>query len=145
MQHRNFRRSWLWFHHAAALLLACTTAAWAAPDPDGADSHFSPVRHQFKFANGFQSGLWVDLPHFGRVDLASNSYGLCGGMIYAAHDSYWHESTTGQQTDTLKDTVVPGQGTRLRQYLWDRQMDSLKKDNWWAVRRLVDWMKKIFR
>ncbi len=134
--------AWRWLSRATAVFIACATAAWAEPDPNGANSHFSRSRHQFDFANSFQSGLWVDLPHFGRVDLASNSYGLCGGMIYAAHDSYWFESTTGRQTDTPSNTTVPGQGTRLRQYLWDRQLDSLKKDNWWAVRRLFDWMKK---
>jgi len=108
--------------------------------PKGARSKFNLPRHGFKFVNSFQSKMVLKVPGVGNVNLASNRYGLCGGMIYAAHDSYYHESTTGRRTNTPRQTTIPPQGSRLRRYLWDRQVESLKRDNWWAVRRLLDWM-----
>ncbi len=136
----------LWFACATALATFALgpTLAWADPNPNGASSKFRIMQHGFNFKNNFRSKMIVDLPGFGRVDLASNRYGLCGGMIYSAHDSYWVESTTGRQTKTpdQADGKIPNQGSKLRTYIWDRQMDSLKKDNWRAVRKLLDWMKK---
>ncbi len=115
-------------------------------NPNGARSKFDVKRHGLNFVNSFQSKMIVDLPHFGKVDLASSGYGLCGGMIYAGHDSYWYESTSGQLTKSPDRpggrSDIPPQGSRLRGYLWDRQMDSLKAGKWWAVRKLAKWKEK---
>lgn len=118
----------------------------ADPNPRGATSRFRIRDHGFNFVNAFTSRMILKIPGVGRVDLARNSYGLCGGMIYAAHDSYWYESTSGRRTTTPDRSGgrrdVPKQGSKLREYLWNRQIDSLKKDDWWAVRKMLVWMGK---
>ena len=114
---------------------------------NGASSKFNVKRHAFHFQNYFEGHLVAKLPFFGEVNFANSPYGLCGGMIYAAHDSYWTESTSARTTTSPQQTTIPGPGSRLRQYLWDRQMDSLKgpKKNWAAVLKLAQWLAKPVR
>lgn len=110
---------------------------------------FDIPRHSFNFANDWKSDFVVKLPGFGKVNLGRTRYGLCGGMIYAAHDSYWYESTSGRKTDSPDRpggiTDVPPKGNRLRKYIWDRQMDSLKRNKWQSVRKLSAWLAKPVR
>jgi len=65
-------------------------------------------------------------------------YGLCGGMSYAALDFFrtgarppWDADSTGIQFG-----VQPASGTRLRGYLWKRQLRSFFKD----LDRFLVWM-----
>lgn len=116
-------------------------------DPNGARSGFDIDRHGFEFQNNFPGPLTLKVPLPGLlgvlvkvpIDLSLNAYGLCGGMTYAAHDSYFYESTTESPVTTPDQLAVPTPESQLHQYLWERQMDSLKRDNWWAVRKLIDW------
>lgn len=97
-------------------------------------------KHGFKFPNSFRSRMWIDLPGGDRWDLASTRFGLCGGMTYAALDSFLHEQRTGIATESPGGEQVPPMGGKIRGYLWDRQMDSLERGNWWAVKKLMQWM-----
>jgi hypothetical protein len=109
---------------------------------------FDIQRHGFNFRNDWGSKMEVKLPLFGEQDLASNRYGLCGGMVYAAHDSYWYESVYKRETNTPDRggvSDVPPQGSQLRQYIWDRQMASLSRNSWEVVRKLADWLIKPVR
>ena len=111
--------------------------------------NFDIERHGFNFVNNWKSDFVVKLPGFGKVNLGRTRYGLCGGMVYAAHDSYWYESTSGRKTNTPDRAGgkrdIPPQGSRLRQTIWDRQMDSLKRNNWHSVRKLYSWLAKPVR
>ncbi|MDH3692686.1 MAG: hypothetical protein OEU36_24935, partial [Gammaproteobacteria bacterium] len=110
---------------------------------NGANSDFNMERHGFRFGNSWDD-LHINLPEpFGDVDLETESFGLCGGMIYAAHDSFYMESTSGRLVYTpgneplpepesktkteIRRNEVPGPGSELRKYIWNRQMDSLKR------------------
>ncbi len=81
-------------------------------------TEFSPRVHGFHFGNAFRFSFEFNLPFFGRVDLGSMVYGLCGGMCFAALDYL----LAGRPMPTR--TSVPPRGSGLYAYLWQRQLDS---------------------
>jgi hypothetical protein len=81
---------------------------------------FTPTRHGFHFTNSFTNPV-VTLPGIGTI----NTYGLCGGMSFASLD-YYH---AGSPVPThgphdFPGGSVPPVGSRLYQYLFDRQLAS---------------------
>ena len=78
-------------------------------------TRFIPSTRGFKFENNF-------VTNFAGIDF----YGLCGGMAYAAID-YFH---SGRSIPDL--TTPPPVGTALRQYIYDRQNNSVSEnlDKW---------------
>jgi hypothetical protein len=52
-------------------------------------------------------------------------YGLCGGMCFTALDFYEAGLVLPREQNS---TDHPAPGTRLRSYLWERQLDSLVRD-----------------
>lgn len=100
-------------------------------------ARFDPKAHGFEFTNYYTGDMLVDLPIIGQVNLGSTTYGLCGGMVFSAFDTY---NLSAPAPDV--PTSPPASGTGLRSYLYERQMDSLKRDNWFLVNRLVLWMRK---
>jgi hypothetical protein len=62
------------------------------------------------------------LPGFGPI----NTFGLCGGMSFAALDYYWAGATvpTHQAGDFGPGVTCPQAGSRLYQIIFDRQMDT---------------------
>jgi hypothetical protein len=104
--------------------------------PEG-PARFDPKAHGFEFTNYYTGNILVDLPGIGQVNLGNTSYGLCGGMVFSAYDGY----NLGAAAPDVP-TSPPASGTELRSYLYARQMDSLRRDNWFLVNRLVLWMRK---
>jgi hypothetical protein len=107
--------------------------------PAGAESiiktKFDPKRHGFDFANYFGHDLGsMSIPGFGSVDFGGTAYGLCGGMSYAALDTFLYG---GETPDT--GGTPPGQGSDLRGELWDRQVDTLTANGAEVFRRFVEW------
>lgn len=98
---------------------------------------FHPKTHGFEFTNYFTGEILVDLPIIGRVNLGNTTYGLCGGMVFSALDTF---NLAAAAPDT--PTTPPESGTAMRSYLYKRQMDSLQYDNWFLVNRLVLWIRK---
>lgn len=101
---------------ANAWLLAQATP----PGTRARTTDFRPSTHGFAFRNSFPGypppldGL--DLPELPDVP---SSYGLCGGMCFAAAD-YFHAGRP-----IPRDDRPPASGSRLHEYLVDRQDDSL--------------------
>jgi hypothetical protein len=58
-------------------------------------------------------------------------------MIFAAYDTF----NLGAVTPDVPTTPPPS-GTPMRSYIYGRQMDSLKYDNWFLVQKLIKWMRK---
>jgi hypothetical protein len=81
---------------------------------------FLPSQNGFMFRNSF-SGYFLpySTPAFMSSRKVSAVYGLCGGMCAAAYDFALTRRAIPKNID------VPGQGTRLQRYLFQRQMDSL--------------------
>jgi len=80
--------------------------------------NFVPARDGFHFANSFTNNL----------PLGIKTYGLCGGMGLAAFSYMTHQlpiptHATGN-ADFVNTEDVPPEGTRLRQFIFDRQMDT---------------------
>lgn len=126
------------------VLCAATTLllALAAPAqrPEGAATNFDVLRHGFHFTNYFEGDILVDVPAVGRVDLGDTSYGLCGGMTYAALDTFVAHGATPAVVDPSSGTPPEIQpGTPLRSWLYDRQVDTFKADEGFLVRRLIAW------
>jgi hypothetical protein len=82
---------------------------------------FTPTRNGFHFPNSFVNPV-VTLPGFGTI----STYGLCGGMSFASLD-YYHARLpipTHIAADFPGGASVPPVGSRLRQYIFDRQLNS---------------------
>jgi len=88
--------------------------------PENPPVEFLPSIHGFKFLNSF-SGYFLpySTPAFMRSGKISSKYGLCGGMCAAAYDFILSSRPITPSMD------VPKQGTSLRRYLFQRQIDSL--------------------
>jgi YVTN family beta-propeller protein len=107
----------------------------ASPGSVSVVSRFEPLAHGFHFANAFSSGgLTATLPIVGKVNFGALSYGLCGGMVFAALDSY---EAGGAAPATVN---APGAGTQLRGYLFARLLDTLLPNNAAVLRRFLQWM-----
>ncbi len=123
---------------AAALAAGALAAPAAAQAPEGFTmTGFDPQRHAFRFVNSWSTGsLTATLPLVGQVNFGSVGYGLCGGMSFAALDSF-HADRSAPAT-----TSVPGPGSALRTYIWDRQIASLTMNGAAALARFLDWQLK---
>jgi hypothetical protein len=103
---------------------------------DTAYTGFDPTIHGFNFLNYFTGRILIDIPGFGTQNLGPTSYGLCGGMTYAALDNFISGGTLPNPTDK----TAPVSGTPLRSYLYDRQHDTFVVDDAWMIRRFIDWV-----
>lgn len=97
-------------------LLACLVALPAMAERRMTD--FDPKRHGFGFDNDFQNDF------IREFDVRTG--GLCGGMVYAALDYYNAGMLPSRQT------YRPAVHTRLHDYIYDRQVNSLtdNADKW---------------
>lgn len=99
----------------------------------GAQTSFDPRTHGFAFTNYFEGDVLVDVPLIGKVDLGDTSYGLCGGMVCAALDTFAAGGAAPPDDDP------PESDTKLRSYLYGRQMDTLKAHDAFLLVRLMAW------
>lgn len=105
-------------------------------NPEGVFTEFNPAVHGFPFGNHWKGDILLTIPHIGRLDIGDTTYGLCGGMCYAALDTFLHHGTTSE---------LPGDPSRddsIQSYIYGRQMDSIKGDDAHLVRRLLSWIPK---
>jgi hypothetical protein len=82
---------------------------------------FTSTRNRFHFPNSFVNPI-ITLPRVGTI----NTSGLCGGMSFASLD-YYHAGLpipTHIAADFPGGASVPPVGSRLRQYIFDRQLNS---------------------
>jgi hypothetical protein len=93
---------------------------------------FTAAEHGFKFWNSFEFSASLSLKPITRrpVDLGTVVLGLCGGMCFAALD-YFHAH---KPIPAVADPKAIK--TELRNYLVDRQLDSLARG---AVVKVLDW------
>ena len=91
-----------------------------------AGSKFLPSKHGFAFVNHFSGSV---LPKsFGQLAslISVSSYGLCGGMSFAAADLFLARKVApSAAAAVLGAAIQPPAGTPLREYLHRRQLDSL--------------------
>lgn len=81
---------------------------------------FDPIRHGYHFANTFTTRV---LP---GVTNGIQTEGLCGGMVMSALD-YWRAGVpipTHAPAD-FGNLGLPSEASRMRRYIFDRQMNSL--------------------
>src|SRR5439155_12990284 len=79
---------------------------------ESASTGFDPRIHGFHFINSFTGRILIDIPLIGTRDLGPTSYGLCGGMSYAALDNFIY----GGQIPS--DRSPPVSDTPLRSYIY---------------------------
>lgn len=80
-------------------------------------TRFDPAVHGFRFINNFSNNV---IPEFDyRTD------GLCAGMVFAALDYFNSNPAVPLPTQDYS----PGEGSPLRSYLYQRQMDSIMDRN----------------
>lgn len=108
MKHRPPR--WL------VALLACLLALPAMAERRMTD--FDPAQHGFEFVNDFRNDF------IREFDVRTG--GLCGGMAYTALDYY------NAKMPITRQTHRPAVNTRLHDYIYDRQVNSLSDnaDKW---------------
>jgi len=101
----------------------------AGADPDAgsvsAVSEFQPVVHGFHFANDFKGRV-------GGFDLAATPFGLSGGMVYAALDTFdvgW---------GAPPDTKPPATGS-VREYISKREVEGLGAQGSAVVKKFHLW------
>ncbi|GIV64894.1 MAG: hypothetical protein KatS3mg046_154 [Bellilinea sp.] len=90
-------------------------------------------QHRFRFINSFQLQfpVFMNLPYAGTINLNEITFGLCGGMCFAALD-YFHANQPPPLFQTPQE-IDPS----LFGYLCDRQLDSLKV---FTVLKFMEWM-----
>lgn len=90
-------------------------------------------QHRFRFVNSFQLQfpVFMNLPYAGTINLNEITFGLCGGICFAALD-YFHANQTPPPFQTPQE-IEP----RLFGFLCDRQLDSLKI---FTVLKFMEWM-----
>jgi hypothetical protein len=92
---------------------------------------FQPTLHGFNFRNSFSGyPIPVDIPH---LPPPSENYGLCGGMSAAACDFFAADRPIPESQS------VPAKGTRLYDYLYQRQLATLGESGAYILRFLA-WM-----
>jgi hypothetical protein len=114
----------------------------AAPNPNGAQTAFDVKKHGFNFENSWQGDILITVPLIGQLNVGRVSgYGLCGGMSMAAADTFL---ACGETPDLPppppEDAEQPGSGTPMRNYIYNRQMDSFRDDNASMIRQLASWI-----
>jgi DNA-binding beta-propeller fold protein YncE len=101
----------------------------AGVEPDAgsvsAVSEFQPLAHGFHFANNFTG-------RGGGFDLAATPFGLSGGMVYAALDTF------GLGWGAPPDTKPPASGS-VREYLSKREVDGLGANGSAVVKKFHLW------
>ncbi len=93
---------------------------------------FSVRTHGFPFPNGFPCGtpvIVVPTP-FGRLAVGDASFGLCGGMVFAALDFYYHG--LAGRPDVC--------GPRLTRYFSRRLLDSWNFP--FGILKYYDWQRR---
>jgi hypothetical protein len=95
----------------------------------GTQTRFMPTRHGFPFVNRFTISRTIDYG-VGSYNL-NVPYGLCGGMVFAAFDSF------------LADDVAPGTSTtptsgQTYDYIAGRLVDSLAVDFGYNLRKFLE-------
>ncbi len=95
-------------------------------------SNFSS-RHRFRFINSFQLQfpVFMNLPYAGMININEITFGLCGGMCFAALD-YFHANRLPPLFQTPQE-IDP----KFFGFLCDRQLDSLKV---FTVLKFMEWM-----
>lgn len=98
------------------VLLACLAALPAMAERRM--TGFDPAQHGFSFTNDFKNDF------IREFDVRTG--GLCGGMVYSALDYYNAKMPISRQTHR------PAVNTRLHDYIYDRQVNSLvdNGDKW---------------
>ena len=81
---------------------------------------FDVNKHGFKFTNRFKSSVG----DAGSIKITTS--GLCGGMSYAAADYFFARKSSPNQSH------IPAIGTRLHQYIYNRQLNSFQSLDKWA-------------
>ncbi len=96
-------------------------------------TQFSARDQGFGFVNSFSVKIPVQykLPFGGAIDLNQISFGLCGGMCFAALD-YFHARLPVAEFNSPAEL-----DRRLYIYLCERQLDSLKVS---VVLKILEWM-----
>lgn len=106
---------------------------WFRPDSPSF-AQFRPSHHGFRFANRFKgSPLPVSLGPLEKYVSVPNTFGLCGGMSFAAADYYL------ARVEPPGDIEPPAKGTSLYTYLYTRQLESLGS-TLTAVPKFMEWM-----
>jgi hypothetical protein len=106
-----------------------------APREEGARTAFDVHKHGFNFTNRYPDGqLEIDVPGYKKVDVGDSDFGLCGGMISLALDTFYYDGSAPDQEQTGKG---PASGTKLRSTIYERQLESFKGT--WAIERVVAW------
>lgn len=95
---------------------------------------FLPSRSGFRFANRFPSQPLFRLPMLcpGGLPIGNAANGLCGGMVFAAHDFF------RAGIPVPEDTTPPASGSPLYRYLVRRMFDSFCLP--WGPLRYYRWM-----
>lgn len=111
----------------------------AAQAPSGYTmTAFSPHQHSFRFVNHWTLGdLTLALPPVAAVNLRDTAFGLCGGMSFAALDSFH-----ARRTVPIGQTTEPAVGSALRTYVWQRQIQSLTIGNGVTLARFLGWQQR---
>lgn len=105
--------------------------------PDSGSTAFDVTKHGFNFDNEWTGQqILIDIPYIGQTSLGNTQYGLCGGMIISALDTFFAGGVTPDQPQ------VPVSGTPMRSYIYGRQQDTFRDDNAFMIRRLLDWVPK---
>ena len=134
-----------------------TSPAWAAlPPPIISDLHvtnFDPFTgppggfnsQGFDFENSFTNNRFT--LSVGGYSLAfDRTYGLCGGMVYAALDTFLAgNGTTTPEGSTTGPALGPGllgppNSGPVFNYLYTRELNSLEGDDAFAVREMLHMM-----
>ncbi|NWG37813.1 MAG: hypothetical protein HXY31_09415 [Nitrososphaera sp.] len=114
---------------------------------------FDIKKHGFNFVNSWEGNITIKIPKLsigplkidlGEVTIMKNmSYGLCGGMIYSALDSFLEgREIPDQRCDAYGRLVLDAATRPIKKYIWARQMDSLRSDDdgWGPVKKMLDWV-----
>jgi hypothetical protein len=97
---------------------------------------FDPATHGFHFPNFWtHQKILIDVPLIGMVDFGATEYGLCGGMSYAALDTFH----LGGRAPADKSADAGPTSGPVRSYSYQRQMDSFKYENAFIIRQMADW------
>ena len=118
---------------------------------DATTSTFAPqgagfASQGFDFVNQFTNNAFTLTVDGYHLDF-EHTYGLCGGMTYAALDTYLAGNGTttleGSQTGSLSvgaGLLSPPESGPLFDYLYTRQLNSLEASNFSAVREMLHMM-----
>jgi hypothetical protein len=120
--------------HVLAVVVSLASAfAGDGPSQNAAQTAFDPRKHGFGFTNYFEGDVLIEVPFIGQVDVGDSTYGLCGGMTFAAFDTFAAHGTAPP------DVEQPEPGSPLRSYIYGRQEDTFAAHDGFVVTRLLAW------